>query len=234
MNFKEIAESVLEEVDGRGVQIASVALGRDTSGDLYLTNPTHRNVVKWVQEAYVDVQLYNGNWEFLHKRGKFLTVVANKDIYKKRNVREIKAESLYFIETGTTVRIPVYFRPGEYEWWINRERSVPSTDTTTPLKLIEAPDDDWIVWPTPTAGGAIYADWWMTPKELEDADDEPLWDSHYHRLLKWWVLELYATELEEEGSTKKIEKRVGKIYPPLWRAFQNDYLRSPVGPEVPL
>ena len=55
--FKEICESVLEETDGRAVQMDSVSLARDTAGDLYLTEPTHRNVVSWVAGMYRRIQL---------------------------------------------------------------------------------------------------------------------------------------------------------------------------------
>lgn len=221
MNFKEICESVLEESDGRAVQLASLSLGRDTAGDLYVTNPTHRNVIRWVQEEYQRIQLLSGNWEFHHKRGGFLNVAANRDEYNKRGVRRLAYESLYYIPSGGSARIPVFQQP--YSWWQQQER-VNTVSSSQPLNLIEGPVDEWIIWPIPTNAGVVYGEWWLKPQSLENADDEPCWDSYYHSLIKWNVLKLYAAEFAGEGSEAKLMARVNTMQPGLWAAFQRDYL----------
>lgn len=231
MNFKEICESVLEESDGRGIQITSVALGRDTAGDLYLTEPTHRNIVRWVRDEYEKIQNSSSHWEFHHKRGTFLTLTSGNDEYIKRNVREITNGSLYIIQSGTTAKIPITLQ--SYDWWLQQERSG-TTATGSPLNLIDAPLDKWIVWPTPTTTWTLYADWWIEPGELIAADDEPIWDERYHSLLRWGVIELYAAEFSGEastGSTPKLLARAARMLPPLRAAFIHDYLPTSRGPD---
>ena len=228
MNFKEICEAVLEEADGQAIQLASVALTRDSAGDLYLTNPTHRNVVKWVQEEYLRIQLLSGNWEFHHKRGAFLNIVANKDTYTKKYVRRLAYESLYYTPAASTTRIPIIVQ--DYTWWQGQERTLTAA-SNQPLNLVEGPMDEWIIWPEPTVAGTIYGEWWLKPQELEKADDTPCWDTHYHMLLKWAVLKMYAAEFIGEGSYDKLQARINNIWPSLWAAFGRDYLPNFESPE---
>jgi len=228
-NFKEICEAVLEESDGRAVQLASVSLKRDSNDDLYVTEPTHRNVIRWVQEEYERIQNASSHWEFHHKRGTFLTLRANKDEYIKRSVREISDHSLYAIKSGTTAKIPLTLLP--YSWWLQQERSG-TTATGSPLHLIDAPGDKWIIWPSVNASWTVYADWWTEPDELVDADDEPCWDARYYPLLKWGALELYAAEFSGEkaaGSEGKLLARSARMLPPLKAAFIDDYLPTTRG-----
>ena len=219
--FKEICESVLEETDGRAVAFASVALGRDSAGDLHLENPTHRNIVKWVAEVYTQVQVFSPFWEFLHKRGKFLTVVADKDSYSKTSVREVVKGSAYFIKTGSTTRQPVCVQ--DYEWWVQQERYT-TNSSSTPQFLIKAPDNEWLLWPTPSSAGALYAEWFVEPFELLNADDEPCWNRRYNGILKWLVIRQYAKEFVKEGSSEKLMARAQQALPGLVEGLMRDYL----------
>lgn len=225
MNFKKICESVLDEADGRAVQLDSVALGRDSNGDLYLTEPTHRNIVTWTAAEYMRIQLFSEMWEFHHKRGTFLNVTANREIYKKKGIRRVDEHALYFVKTGTTARYPLITRP--YEWWQYEQQYQTSSTSPVPTEIIEAPDDDWMLWPVPTAAGTITGDWWVNPSELVAADDEPCWDSQYHPILKWSTLFMYASEFAGENSAAKLLPRVQHQYAPMWDAFLRSYLDDP-------
>lgn len=223
MNFKQICESVLEESDGRAVQLASVALGRDTNDDLYLTEPTHRNVVKWVAEEYQRIQLLSPFWEFHHKRGTFLTLRANKASYKKAGIRgDADLNSFYFVpSSNTSLHYPLTIQ--SYDWWQLQQQIGSISTSNIPTTLIKAPDDEWILWPTPLAAGTVQGDWWVIPFELINADDEPCWKEYYHPLLKWSVIMLYASEFGGEGSGPKLLARAQQMLPALMTAFYRDY-----------
>lgn len=223
--FKEICESVLGEADGRGVQLASVALGRDSAGDLYVENPTHRNVISWVANEYLRIQLETPRWTFLHKRGKFLSLAATKSSYKKSGVRRVDDSSLYFQQTGQTQHLPMYVE--SYDWWQLQERDGVTANSPTPTTLIEAPGDEYIIWPTPTLAGGVYGDWQIDPHQLINADDQPCWDTQYNPLIKWGVLEMYAAEFAGEESAKKLIPRAKRMLPTLRNAFDDEY-RLPV------
>ncbi len=228
MNLKQICEGVLNESDGRAVQMASVALGRDAAGDLYLTNSTHRNIVQWVVSEYKRIQLYSPAWEFHRKRGAFITAAANIESYIKRNVRRIDRDSGYFIQTGQTARQPLTFQ--SYSWWLRQQQVDGISTASSPTTLIKGPNDTWHLWPTPTTAGIVYADWTVKVDSLVDADDEPCWDEHYHEMLVWGALQLYAAEFTGEGSRDKLIARAQRMYPPMWDAFCSDYILEPEGP----
>ena len=229
MNFKEICESVLEESDGRAVQIASTALGRDGSGDLYLTEPTHRNVVKWVAEEYQRIQLLSPFWDFHHKRGTFLTLRAEKASYIKSGIRgDIDLSSLYFVASSGTSHYPLNVQ--SYDWWQLQQQIGSISTSNIPTTIIDGPGDEWILWPTPAAAGTVRGDWWVVPFSLINADDEPCWKEHYHAMLKWGVLALYAAEFAGEKSAPKLLARVKQMYPALITAFERDYSPKMRGP----
>lgn len=223
--FKEICQSVLDETDGRGVQLSSVSLGRDSGGDLHIENPTHRNVVSWVAQECLRIQLETPRWDFLHKRGKFLTVVINKDSYKKSGVRRIDEDSFYYIQSGQTQHLPLIMR--SYDWWQLQERDGVTSQSSTPDAMIEAPGDEWILWPTPIKAGAVYGDWQIDPCQLINADDRPPWDCQYNPMLVWGVISLYAAEFAGEGSAAKLQARARRMLPTFRNAFDDEY-RLPV------
>ena len=123
--FKQICESVLEEANGRPVTLSSVNLGTDSDGEYYLQDPTQRNIVRWVNELNLQIQQQLVQANFMHKRGEFLTTVADKSEYIKKYVREIKANSAYAIKSGSTGRTPVEVM--EYDDWLQDERSGPGS-----------------------------------------------------------------------------------------------------------
>lgn len=226
--FKDICESVLEESDGRAIQLASVSLGRDTSGDLYLEEPTHRNIVAWVAEEYLRIQLETPLWSFLNKRGIFLNIAADKESYIKPGVRRVDAESLYFVPTGQTIHYPLIMQP--YDWWQYEERDGITSSAPVPTTLVNGPEDEWIVWPVPSVAGTVQGDWAIDPNELINSDDTPCWDKQYNPMLKWGVIQMYAAEFAGEKSAPKLQRRAERMLPRFRLAFEDEYLPIPKGP----
>ena len=226
MNFAEICGQVLEESDGRVETFSSVNLGTDGSGDLYVTDPTQRNVIRWVNQAYMKIQQQQSYWKFMHKRGIFLTAVADQEEYPKKSVREIKDDSVYAIKSGTTGRVPLVV--WDYDYWLAQERSG-ATASGGLRWLLRAPDEKWILYPVPNATWTIYADWWLRPCEMEAVDDEPVWDSEFHELLVWMAVRKFAAEFEGEGSTPRLLSRVDDELPAMMNAFRRRYLPTPKG-----
>jgi hypothetical protein len=224
--FKEICESILEEANGRPVTLTSVNLGKDSDGVYYLTDPTQRNIVRWVNDLNLQIQQSMIQANFMHKRGAFITTVNGTEVYTKKYVREIDRYSAYVIKSGETARTLIEVK--EYDDWLQDERSSSSTNSR-PLELIRNPEDKWIVDPTPDEVYTIYADWWREPAKFDSADDEPLWDSTYHDILKWKGLGLFAAEYSEEGAGKILLSRINQMLPSLERSFIRRYVRS-IGP----
>lgn len=224
--FKEICESILEEANGRPVTLASVNLGKDSNGVYYLTDPTQRNIVRWVNDLNLQIQQSMIQADFMHKRGAFITTASGTEVYTKKYVREIDRYSAYAVKSGETARTLIEVK--EYDDWLQDERSNSSTNSR-PQDLIRNPEDKWIVDPTPNGVYTIYADWWREPAKFDSADDEPLWDSTYHDILKWKGLGLFAAEYGEEGAGKILLSRINQMLPSLERSFLRRYVRS-IGP----
>jgi hypothetical protein len=221
--FKQICEAVLEEADGRPVDLPSVALGTDSDGVYLLEEPTQRNVVRWVNELYLQTQQLMIEGRFMHKRGVFITTTANVDTYQKPNVRDVHIQSFYTIKSGQTSRIPITVL--DYEEWVQMERRY-HLPASNPLWLLRKPDFSWIVWPTPSDVWTIYGEWWLNPSKFDEADDEPVWDEEYHDILKWQALRLYAAEFStaNDGAELPLLKRVQQMLPPLESAFRRRYM----------
>lgn len=219
MNFKEICESVLEEASARGDLFPSVDLGRDDEGNLLIEDPTQRNIVKWVQDAYRRILDHSEWWSFLHNRGEFATIVQNTPTFEAPT--DVDRCSLYFVRTDSTVRSPVYLMP--YSWWVGQERSMAQT-SGIPLHIINPPSGDWLVWPTPSVGGKLYGDWWVVGEDLVEEDDEPIWDARFHPLLKWEALKMFTMEYSDAEGAPQLMARVQEALPEMWQRFMKKYL----------
>lgn len=224
MTYLEICESVLEEVNGRGDTIPSVDLGRDPNGDLYVTDPTQRNIVRWVNDLYVQIQQQNLYATFMQERGVLFTTVPDQMRYEPAagNVRVVDKTSLYLTRPGHEGRLPIEVR--DYAAWIQNQRAGNLANIKgTPISIIKAPQEDWIVFPVPTQVWDVNGDWWREPTRFEDETDEPIWAVEYHDILKWRALLLLATEFTEEGTANVILERAKMMLIPLERAFKKRY-----------
>lgn len=228
--FKQICESVLEEVNARGDELSSVDLGRDGNGDLYVTDPTERNVIRWVGDLYVQMQQIYLQADFMHKKGLFITTVPNQQEYSKAGVRVINEGSMYAIKSGSTAKFPIAVCP--YQEWVESQQSGSTTPLTgTPTTLYSTPEKKWLLDPVPTEVWQIRGEWWLAPTAFEDEDDEPVWDALYHDILKWRAVLLLATEYTEEGSANVLVERAKMMLPQLERAFKKRYVPPITGPE---
>ena len=219
--FAQLCEQFFDELDGRPVQFTTTNLGRDSDGELYITEPRERHAVRWIRDAYLRILQYSDQWDFLHKRGVLLRVKAGKEEYPKTSHDQIDENSLFYTRVGSTARTPVFVN--SYDWWVQQERSTPFVNGN-PIYLIETPNEDWKVWPVPVFDCDIYADWWVKPTGLSDACDEPVWNEDYHSLVMWEALRLFAVEYKDIDTTPQILNRVQVVYPQLWDRFTKKYL----------
>lgn len=226
--FAQICSSVLEESDGRVVTFSSTNLGTDSNGALYVTDPTQRNVIKWVSQAYREILDMTPYWSFLHRRGTLFKVSAGKATYPSTTPR-VRDGSLFFRATGSTARIPVYLE--SYAWWTELQQAL-VVSAGYPMYLVDAPDDSYLVWPTPTASGEIYGDYWVIGEDLSTASDEPIWNERYHDLLIWRALQKFSTEFAGEGAGQILEARIALSFPSRWNAFKREYYPASSSPCV--
>jgi len=219
--YKQICESVLEEANGRPVMLASTNLGQSSDGTYAVTDPTQRNILRWVDDIYLQTQQRMIEARFMHKRGLFIKTGASVEEYVKRGIRDINIAAFYTTKEGQTARIPITVL--DYDIWVQQERVYHLPDSN-PLWLIRKPDFRWLVYPPPREIWSIYGEWWIQPERFSGADDEPLWDEDYHDILKWRALRMFAAEFSAEGAKTRLMERVAAMLPPLEQAFRLRYL----------
>lgn len=221
MNYKEICESVLEEVSGRGDELVSVDLGRDLAGDLLVTDPVHRNIIQWVRDANRRILDHSEYWKFLHSRGQFASLVSGVATFIAPS--DVDKCSLYAVKQGSSVRTPIFLM--SYSWWVQQERSMVAT-SGQPLHVFKTPNDGWLAWPTPNANYTVFGDWWGVGEDLAEATDEPVWDSRFHPLLKWEAVRMFAMENADAEGVPQLMPRVDAALPEMWTRFLKKYLPS--------
>ena len=184
---------------------------------------------RWMQAANLGIQRQSQQWDFMHKRGLFITTNAVDETYAIGRVREIAEHSLYYTEPGLTAHNPMTLM--RYEDWSYEQQSGTVRDGP-PLFLVENPDQSWRPYPKPNGVYNIYADWWLRPSEMANVDAEPLWEVEFHEILLYEAMEV-AANLEPQGPRAAVlQTEVAKFLPPLRRAFNSRYLPTTVNPSA--
>jgi hypothetical protein len=222
MNFLQIAERVAEELNGTPLGFSSVDLGKDSSGNFIIADPVQRQAVRAVQLAFDWIMNFSNHWEFLNKRGVLWQLQAGVREYRKPQVESVEWDSLYVTKEGSIARWPIYQM--EYDDWQRREQAeIPSSGY--PLYLISAPQDRWIVWPTPTGDWALNGAAQLAKTRLESASDEPPWDEVWHELVVWRaVMQMESRERVQEDATQPLAASAAqRAFNSLWPAFLTKY-----------
>lgn len=217
MTFLELAERVSEELNGTPLVFTSVDLGRDVGGDLIVADPVRRQVIRAVQLGFDWIMDFSRHWEFLSDRDEIFSTVDGTREYELSDVESIQWDSLYATRAGSTARYPVYQML--YDVWQNQERAeIPSEGY--PLYLVDAPEDTWIVWPTPDQVWSLNGDWQAKKTQLTLSTDTPPWATRYHDLVVWVAL----LHLERNQEERKKTDAAQRAFNALWPGFLTEYL----------
>lgn len=159
----------------------------------------------WLNQAYLRIQRQSYFWSFLHSRGLIFSSVADTTTYSLPLVRTIDCSTTYAIQDGSSTRIPLH--RGDYRFWIEENRYAAIT-TSQPCQIIEAPDDDWILYPTPNDVYAVYGDYWSQPSAFTNNASEPVWAEDLHPLV--WMIAL-QTSLQRTQEQHFVESAVVEV-----------------------
>lgn len=217
MNFIQIAERVSEELNGVPLIFSSVDLGRDTNGDLIVSDPVRRQVIRATQLTFNWIMDFSRHWTFLNRRGEVFAIESGVHTYWMPWIESIEWDSLYTTKEGSQARWPIFRM--EYDHWQDMERAQIQS-TGSPLNLIMAPHDRWIVWPTPTQAWTLNGNWQYKKTPLIAAADEPPWDERYHELVVWSAL----LQLERAQEENKLPSAAQRAFNSLWPGFLTEYL----------
>lgn len=228
MNFLQIAERIAEELNGSPLSFSSVDLGKDDEGAFVITDPVQRQAVRAAQQAFDWIMEFSRHWKFLNKRGKIFDLQPGVREYRKPLIESLEWDSLYLTREGSTARRPVYQE--HYDNWQAREQVIVPVESH-PLYLSWAPQDRWLVWPTPDQVWTLNGNYQLKKMRLEAASDEPPWAEKYHELVVWrGLMRVEARERVQEDSTTALAVSAAQqSFNSLWAAFMGEYLPKPRG-----
>lgn len=217
MNFLQIAERVSEELNGVPLSFSSVDLGRDSNGELIVSDPVRRQAIRATQVAFNWIMDFSRHWTFLNRRGEILALEAGIYSYRVPWIESIEWDSLYTTKEGSEARWPVFKML--YDHWQGMEQTQQQS-TGYPLNLVAAPLNQWIIWPTPTQAWMLNGNWQYKKAPLVAAADVPPWDEHYHELVVWAAL----LQLERSQEENKLPSASQRAFNSLWPGFLTEYL----------
>lgn len=191
LTFADIFEQTFEEVNGRPFTSDFSSISYKDYEDVLA-----RRVVRAVLTSLEHIYDHSRHWRFLNRRGRILTLTADKWEYKKPTIYSVEWDSLYLTADGTAARWPVV--QGSYTEWQMRERAR-TVVRGIPLQVIQHPDPDkWIVWPTPIGTYYLNGNTQIKAELPTAVTDTPLWDAQFHEVLVW----LAVAHLERRAKTK--------------------------------
>ncbi len=181
-------------------------------------------ILGWLQGAYMDRQLRSDYWKFLHQQGLFITTEAGTADYTIPLVKDINSGSLYYTQSGSAVKIPIYLK--EYASWAMDEAGGISAAPSAPTYLIENPDLSWKVDPIPNGVYRIYADRWYRPSEFVNTASEPLWEVEYHEIVLLDAMKIAIALNPDSSESSIMAQQVRERLPRMERVFNRRYLPS--------
>lgn len=198
MNFLDLCEQTYELHNRYPFAFTSVDLGK-VGGEWVVPDPTQRQVIRAVQNAYTYIVNYSSHWSFLTQRGKLLNLFAGVDLYVPGLYSNPVWDTLYVLEGS-------YRRPVQrqlYSDWANFQRSEQSSLGAV-LSMAETPQSEWVVWPIPTVDCELWGEALLRTDGLVSAGDEPPWEEDLH----WVVVELaeMLVEMRLDSTEEAVQK----------------------------
>ncbi len=181
-------------------------------------------ILSWLQGAYMDRQLRSDYWRFLHQQGIFITTEAGTADYTLPVVKDIIPDSIYYIKSGRSARIPLFIK--DYAIWSMEQASGTVRAASAPNWLIELPNLSWKVEPVPDGVYQIYADRWYRPSEFIDTSAEPLWESEYHEIVVLEAMKIAVALKPDSPESAIMAQQVRERLPRMERGFNRRYLPS--------
>jgi hypothetical protein len=212
-----------------------------------VTNPTQadlRRVVKWVREAWTEIQISEVGWRFLRKRFASTAVVANTAEYTPATLgitdfgRWLVADSrqsdeyndgltLYRASLGVSDEGALRV----IDWDMFQRRYGRGVQTPgRPTEVSVAPDNELWLGPTPDAAFTLRGPYERTAQVLTANSDIPLCPERFHNVIKFHALMKLARFDEALVARAGAEAE----YRPLLRALKRDQLPQPRWLPAPL
>lgn len=174
---------------------------------------------KWIKDSWLDIQRKHPDWQFLFVQSTYtLSVgesVLNPTEYEAEEVAEWKVNTFRIAEAGGARKDSQPFLYRDYFDWRDMEgldvtvNGVPKSFTIHPTSeaLMIAPPSD--------TARILFYDYWRTPQELEDDDDEPIMPRRFHDLIVYWALRKYGIHESAPEAILRADTEISRLLPEL-------------------
>lgn len=165
------------------------------------------NVVRWIADAYMDIQnRHGGRWRWL--RHEFtLSTTASDDTYTYGDCTDVTSASaitrfkawrlndrfdppkIYLTSAGAGTQTWMIWTPWESFKTIYK---IGTQNDGYPVHITVDPQDQIVIGPSPNDAYTIQGDFYRSPQVLAADADEPEMPSHFHNLIWRYALENYG------------------------------------------
>lgn len=169
---------------------AQAGIAGDGPSDVTGQTGIEADVVRWVTEAYNDIQTLHENWNFLWTEESFLLPVGNSSypVLSTFGLRQVSADS-WRAADATTVKYRLY--PLSWVAWKNSYMSMKDKDER-PTTVIEQPNGTFKFYPTPLVDTTITFEGFKVPDVMTTSTDVPIFPAQYHELIQLKALMKYT------------------------------------------
>jgi len=175
-------------------------------------------LVKFVQDAWTDIQNYREEWNFLKSTVVFNTVIG-QDTYDKLAIfltatPEFKKfeDNSFVIDTGSSSAYLNQLHISDLE-----RRYLNETAQDQPSVFAIDTNEDIVLKSIPDAIYTITAKYWRSPQVLSLDADIPLMNPSYHQLIVYEALKKMAVYLSSPEIFQNYEKEAKKMMGQLMR-----------------
>lgn len=211
MNYLELVNDLIVESGVSGEPVDTV---KDHTGET-------RRLVKWVRDAWEDIQLSCPTWAFLKVQAS-MPVPLNATLlmppeYAVGQVAEWDIDSFRMAEQPKGRSESERLRYEQFDWFRDHTMMAPIHASKPQVVSIDWNNESLYVHPPNDKLRTLFYDYWRTPQILVEHDDVPLLPAQYHRLIVWHALLKYGTYDSAAEVIVRAQSEIGRMSPGLWR-----------------
>lgn len=170
---------------------AQAGLSGDGPSNVVGQTGIYSDVVRWVEEAYNEIQSLHENWNFLFKEGSFI-LQAGFSTYPIAETEELRL----LVKGSLTIQYNLGFKKRlryiPYTTWRNSAKYLEEQEGQ-PTEYTELPSGDIKFYPSsPTLDYQINYEGYSRPHVMVDSVDTPLFASQWHEMIKLKALIRYS------------------------------------------
>lgn len=187
MNYLDLCKTLAVEAGIGGSSGPSSVVGQ--KGE-------HARVVRWVKQAWLDLQGQYVNWKFLWKQTTGTVTLTSGFNYVQAPADFGAWDREHLFANGQRITNFV-----EYEDY----KTLDTTTGAQPSRLVQLPNGNVQLIPAPSADVSYSFDYFCAPQELVADNDVPLCPAQFHDVIVLWALQKYSNFEDAPEILRKVQ-----------------------------